>query len=88
MRRNSYLRIIEYKRGMINEIFFLEKTTSVACLFGSGLKDIFHWYAHFSITLKSKLRSWNDIFTSKTVEKVSSAKSLIDERRFSGKSLM
>ena len=33
--------------------FFREKRSSIACLVGSGLKDIFHWKAHDSIVFKS-----------------------------------
>ena len=58
-----------------------EKTTSWACLETSGLKDIFHWYAHFDILSKSLFNCITDTLTSSTTENmdVSSAKSFTVE---------
>ena len=52
-----------------------EKVISFACLLGSGLNYIFHWWAQW---LKSVLNSVTDLFMSETFEKrdVSSAKIL------------
>ena len=41
---------------------FLEKITSFACLFGSGLNCIFHWQAHFLILSKSSLNFFADLY--------------------------
>ena len=48
---------------------FMEKETSLACLFGSGLNYIFHWNAHSLIIDKSLLMIFWDEFLSKTLEK-------------------
>ena len=69
---------------------FLEKITSWACFLGSGLNDVFHWWAQLEIFSKS-LFNWSaDRLTFFTVEKidVSSAKSLVLEERLFDKSFM
>ena len=45
-----------------------EKTTSWACLEKSGLKDVFHWYAHFDIFNKSLFNCIADTLTSSTTK--------------------
>ena len=69
---------------------FGEKTTSCTCLFLSGLKDIFHLYAHSEIYSKSLFSLLAEMSGSFTTEKssVSSAKSLTVEKIFSDKSLI
>ena len=67
---------------------FLEKITSWACFLGSGLNDIFHWWAQLEIFSKS-LFNWSvERLIFFTVEKidVSLAKSLVLEERFFDKS--
>ena len=58
-----------------------EKSISTACLLGSGLNDIFHWEAKFSITLRSEFNSKADNVGLVTIEnkEVSSAKNLTFE---------
>ena len=72
---------------------FHEKTSSCACLFLSGLKDIFHLYAHSEINCiysKSLFISLAEILGSFTRKKreVSSAKSLTVEVVFCNRSLI
>lgn len=64
--------------GWLILLFFVEKRTSVACLLGSGLNDIFHWVA-LVIVCKSWLSSSAVKEGSLTVakSKVSSAKKKI-----------
>ena len=47
---------VKMQRRVISFVTF-EKHTSIACLFGSGFKDIFHWKAHLLIFARSEL-SW------------------------------
>ena len=65
-----------------------EKTTSWACLMGSGLKLIFHWKAQLFILVKSWFHLFADECLSFITEKsdVSSASSF--EVKLSGKSFM
>ena len=61
---------------------FLENIPSWACFWGSGLNNIFHWWAHLEIKSKS-LFSWSDeCLISWTVEKIelSSPKSFTDDK--------
>ena len=44
--------------GWDDLIIFLEKITSWACQFKSGLSDIFHWCAHSAIFYKSLFNSY------------------------------
>ena len=71
-------------------IFFLEKITSCAGFLGSGLKSIFHWYANWEITLRSRFKYLADSLGSWTIEKrdVSSANNLAIELSPSGRSLI
>ena len=57
---------------------------------GSGLKSIFHWYAHWEITLRSRFKYLADSLGSWTIEKreVSSANNLAIELSPSGRSLI
>ena len=50
-------------------IFFLEKITSCTGFLGSGLKSIFHWYAHWEITLRSRFKYLADSLISWTIGK-------------------
>ena len=43
--------------------FFQEKIISCVCLVRSGLNDIFHWYAQFSIFNRSQLSVKVEVFT-------------------------
>ena len=46
--------------GWSSEFTLWEKDTSVACLLGSGLNDIFHRWAHwFIVIVKIRGRGWN-----------------------------
>ena len=69
---------------------FRENITSCACFKGSGLKLIFHWWAHASIFFKSLLISVAEVFRSRTTEnkEVSLAKSFGFEDRFFAKTLI
>ena len=71
-------------------IFFLEKITSCAGFLGSGLKSIFHWYAHWEITIRSRFKYLADSLGSWTIEKreVLSANNLAVELSPLGKSLI
>ena len=48
---------LKWKGGYFPLLRVLEKHTSIACLFGSRLKDLFHWKAHLLIFVKSEF-SW------------------------------
>ena len=57
-----WLKLTRETGSLLNEIcgwndliIFLEKKTSWACLFKSGLNEIFHWCAHSAIFCKSLL---------------------------------
>ena len=66
-----------------------EKHTSIACLFGLGLKDIFHWKANLLIFAMSELSWVFELILSFTFDKdVSSAKILHIEVNPHGESLM
>ena len=49
---------------------FLEKETSVACLLGSRLKDIFHWWAYSLSSLKCDFKLFWASLSFLTVKKV------------------
>ena len=70
------------------QLFFRENTTSFACLFGSGLKRIFHWKAQSLMIFRSLFRAMRDSLSLLTLEKIetSSAKSLVLETILFGKS--
>ena len=70
-------------------IFFLEKITSCAGFLGSGLKSIFHWYAHWEITLRSRFKYLADSLISWTIGKsdLSSANNSAMELSPSGRSI-
>ena len=69
---------------------FLEKITSCACLFGSGLNCIFHWKAQSLTFCKSLFSSSCEVSLLKTWEKrnMSSVKILQADWMLSGKSFM
>ena len=71
-------------------IFFLEKITSCSGFLGTGLKNLFHWYAHREITLRSRFNYLANSLRSWTIEKsdASSAKNLAVELSPSGRSLI
>ena len=60
-----------------DSVIFLENITFWACLFWSGLNDIFHWYAHSDTFCKSLLNSFAEVLGSWKMENndVSSANS-------------
>ena len=70
-------------------LVFLLKITSWACMLGSGLKLILHWYAQLSIFTKSSINSFLVVLLLSTTENnVSLANnSAFDERPF-GRSLI
>ena len=69
---------------------FLEKYSSLACLFRSGLNCILHWKAQFFINSKSLFKVAQETCLSKTLKKreVSSANILQLDSMLSGKSFM
>ena len=71
--RNRYITC-----GWDDLVIFLEKITSWACLFKSGLNDIFHWCAHSAIFCKSLFNPYAVVLASWIMEKsdVSSANNL------------
>ena len=86
--RNFNIVVKDTRMGFF--IFFLDKITSYAGFLGSGLKSIFHWYAHWEITLRSRFKYLADSLGSWTIEKrdVSSADNLAIELSPSGRSLI
>ena len=68
----------------------MEKLTSGACLEGSGLKLIFHWYTQLLIFSRSLFKALADKFVSRTTENrnVPFAKSLGFDDNSCHKSLM
>ena len=70
--------------------FFLEKIISCSGFLGSGLKIIFHCYANWKITLRSRFKNLADSLGSKTIEKrdISSANNLEIELSPSGRSFI
>ena len=99
--RQSYLRYIiswsvyilvctvKLQRRIFSLSRLLEKRTSIACLFRSGLKDIFLWKAHLLIFARLEMGWEFELFLSITFEKkdVSSAKILHIQVNPSEKSL-
>ena len=82
--------LLKVRGGWFNFLVFLLKITSWACLLGSGLKLIFHWYAQLLIFTKSSFNSFLVLLLSRITENndVSSANNLaFDERPF-GRSLI
>ena len=56
--------LLKLKEGWDSFLSFLLKITSRACLLGSWLKRIFHWYFHHSLNLiKSLFSSVTEVFT-------------------------
>ena len=62
----------------MSSLFYKKKITSYACLLGSGLQIIFHWFAQAFILLKSLFKLVADKFILSATEKseTSSTKSL------------
>ena len=81
--------LLKCKGGEFPFSRLFEKHTSIACLFGSGLKDIFHWKAHLLTFARSELSWVFELLLSFTFENkdVSSAKILHTEVNPAGKSL-
>ena len=73
-----YLGVIKINLRVIYRILLRENRTWTACLVGSGLKLIFHRYAHWEISVRSWFNSSAEIVGSFTIENsdVSSAKNL------------
>ena len=78
-------------------VIFLEKITSWACLFKSGLNYIFHWWTHSAIFCKSLFYSYASVLASwimqnsdvssmnnLTVDMISTDRSLIKIRKKRG----
>ena len=67
--------------GWVNWFFYLDKITLCAGFLGSGLKSIFHLYAHRDIKLRSRFKYLADSLRFRTTEKsnVSSANNLAME---------
>ena len=76
--------------GWFGLLCFQEKMISCACLDGSGIKDIFHWYAHILILPRSLLCCEADVSIQLiTVEReVSSANNFTSDNNPSGKSFI
>ena len=70
---------LKWRGGCASRLLFLEKSNYIACLFGSGLKNIFHCCAHDSLSIRSWFNSDADTLGSVTIENndVLSAKNLI-----------
>ena len=91
IRAFSNIILIKFNRWIgKTELDFREKITLFACLLGSGLNCIFHWYAQWLTFSESQLSSFADLFISCTFQKreVSSTKILHNEVIPSGRSLM
>ena len=82
--------LLNIKSGWLGFLILGEKITSWACLEGSGLKPIFHWYGQLLIFNKSLFKTFADEVISQTTEKreVSSAKSLGFDDNLVDKSLI
>ena len=86
IRAFSNIILIKFNRWIgKTELDFREKITLFACLLGSGLNCIFHWYAQLLTFSKSQLSSFTDLFI---FLEVSSAKILHIEVIPSGRSFM
>ena len=68
---------------------FLENITSLACLFRSGLKHIFHWLSHWlsDIFCRSSFSSFTEMLLSFTTDDESSTKKFTVDSKLSNKSL-
>ena len=71
-------------------MIFLLNIISWDCLFGSGLKIIFHWKAHLSVWCKSLLNSFAEVSTSWITENkyILSANNFAFDDRPSARSLI
>ena len=81
---------MKVRLGWINYDFFLENKTSFAIFVGSGLKDIFHWWAHLLIFSGPFLSFLAESLTFLTTENsyVSSTNSLGEQESSEGRSFM
>ena len=70
--------LLKINTGWLGFLIVQEKITSSACLEGSRLKPIFHWYSQFLILSRSLFKTLADKFVSRTAKnrEVSSARSL------------
>ena len=59
---------LNIKGGWLGLNFSQENKTSVACLVGSGLNSISHWYAHCFMTSRSWFKLFADWNGSHTIE--------------------
>ena len=86
--RNFNIVVKDSRMGFF--IFFPGENYFMRRFLGSGLKSIFHWYAHYEITLRSRFKCLADSLGSWTIEKreVSSANNLAIEFSPSGRLLI